>query len=450
MTLKRKRRAEEFSIGPASFKSIWWISPTFPYELDNQFKVFSVIGSQVTDSEGHGLYVRLTKEQKDGHKVAFGSKQAVNKDYADLGGDFYTARSFLSDEKGLPFSGTTSSSIYPHVLNNSHTGFDDQYHGVILPVDPAPRHFPTAHHSSDSELDQLGAIAISLCKPTSPVADVGAFVGELYRDGLPALPALHSLKDRIFTAKAAGNEYLNAQFGWRPLVSDVRKIASAIKNADKILHQYERDAGKGVRRKFTFPTVTSVEERSTSGDLPHPIGPPLSCFTNYNGRLTCTRTTVTQSWFSGMFTYYLPSDYDSRKNVVRQALLARKLLGISPTPDVLWELTPWSWMVDWFSDFGRVMSTISDFAASGLVMRYGYIMQRVRITDTYTLDGIAMKNSRPDGSYTSTPVETSLSFTTISKTRKKADPFGFGLHWADFSPFQLSILWALGMSRGSR
>jgi hypothetical protein len=450
MALQRKKRAQEYSLGSASFKSVWWISPTVFFDLDNQFKVYSVIGNQVTDSEGHGLFIRLRKERDNHRKVVFGSMQAINKDYADLGGDFYTARSFVSNEKGEPSYAVPNLLIHPNVLNNNHTGFDDTYKGVFLPVDPAPRHFPTAHKSTDVELDQLGAIAISLCKPTSPASDVATFVGELYRDGLPTLPALHSLKDRIFSAKSAGNEYLNVQFGWKPLVSDVKKIAESIHKADKILGQYERDAGKGVRRKFTFPTVTTVEERPISGDQPHPIGPPLGCFSDYNGRLTCTRTTVTQSWFSGMFTYYLPSDYDSRRKVVRQALLARKLLGISPTPDVLWELTPWSWMIDWFGDFGRVMSTISDFAASGLVMRYGYIMQRVRITDTYTLDGVSTKNSRPDGSYTETPVETSLSFTTISKTRRKADPFGFGLKWADFSPFQLSILGALGMSRGSR
>jgi hypothetical protein len=45
------------------------------------------------------------------------------------------------------------------------------------------------------------------------------------------------------------------------------------------------------------------------------------------------------------------------------------------------------------------------------------------------------------------PISTTGVRTFERKYRVRASPFGFGLTWKDFDPFQLSILGALGVSR---
>ena len=124
--------------------------------------------------------------------------------------------------------------------------------------------------------------------------------------------------------------------------------------------------------------------------------------------------------------------------MIRAATRASVLLGIELTPEVLWNLTPWSWAADWFANMGDVLSNVSDFANDGLVMHYGYMMETSHVTHTYDLHGHGLNGVE-------SPL--TLTFENIQKQRIKASPFGFGLTWESFTPRQLAILAALGISR---
>lgn len=113
------------------------------------------------------------------------------------------------------------------------------------------------------------------------------------------------------------------------------------------------------------------------------------------------------------------------------------LYGVAPTPDVLWNLAPWSWAVDWFANIGDVIENASNALLYSQVLRYGYVMETTTVTDTYTLESPNFKG----GSRFITSLE------TITKKRVKASPYGFGLTWDGFNTYQLSILAALGISR---
>ncbi len=438
MASKLKRNLSKYSFGKYTKSAWFYLSGSPAFDLDSGSGEFVANEFQETETQDNPFFLTLYRfhpERRRGDTI---------KDFVDVGSPFKTSRSFISDTQGKPLKAKPK--VYEIIVDGRNffgNGTYARYNGPILPVDPAPRHFPSRAFTSDNEMHMLGTQAISLCKPTTPEASVTAAIGELVRDGLPAIPGLGTMRDRTQLAKKAGGEYLNVQFGWVPLVSDVRKIADAIRKSDAILKQYERNSGKGVRRRFTFPTIT-VEEEFTpdTAGAPYPAGPPLTYFDDYTGVLTGHRTSVVETWFSGSFTYYVPPATDYRHRTLRQAALANKLLGVYPTPEVFWQLTPWSWAVDWFTDIGDVMSNISDWAAQGLVMQYGYLMQTKRITDTYTLSEIKPKGHDP--------LAVSLSFTSITKQRVKADPFGFGISWDGLSPYQLSIIAALGLSRGKR
>jgi hypothetical protein len=144
-------------------------------------------------------------------------------------------------------------------------------------------------------------------------------------------------------------------------------------------------------------------------------------------------------WFRGAFTYHLPSGYDSRKKLDKIHLYADKILGLDLSPETFWNLTPWSWAVDWFSNTGDVISNVQSFAKDGLVLRYGYIMEHSVHKITYTLGKsyVAYNTVSPGD----------VSFVTETKKRIPASPFGFGLTYSALSAQQKAIMAALGLSR---
>jgi hypothetical protein len=275
-------------------------------------------------------------------------------------------------------------------------------------------------------------------------------LGEVVRDGIPKMigaglwqERTRELKHRYRKGypKAGSDEFLNYQFALSPLARDIADVAFAIWNAETALEQYQRDSGKMVRRRLEFP-IETTRSFSTLGGRSTAYMPDFSV-SAFNSGLSghCLReiTTSRRRWFSGAFTYYLPKGGNVYSDMARQALMAKKLLGISLTPDVIWELTPWSWAVDWFTNAGDVISNLTSWAVDGLCLRYGYVMEHSYVHEKYTWAG-------PTG-YKGSGYPLPMTFVTETKIRRKANPFGFGLTWAGLSPIQLAIATALGIKR---
>lgn len=379
------------------------------------------VGTQYTVSTGHPF-----KSRKKG-------------DLADLGGRFFTEKKYFATKMRSHFLKVTTHREFQGVMWPTTT----VYHGPIVPihVPNQPQYFPEAVHSSEEELNAYGATAVARCKPTNPIADLSTAIGEIYREGLPHLVGSQTWKNRNQRLKNLGGDYLNVQFGWRPLLNEVSSFANAITHAKTVLEQYERDAGKSVRRQYRFPEHRSVEETVLNDSRSAILLGGSSEFYDFEnlGRLVLTREIVQNRWFSGAFTYYLPTGYDSRKMMDKYALAAKKLFGLTPTPDTLWNLAPWSWAVDWFSSTGDVISNLTSWAIDGLVMHYGYIMEHTVVRDTYSLSdtGLIDRNVKVQP----------LTFVTETKIREPANPFGFGLTYDGLSPSQKAILVALGISK---
>jgi hypothetical protein len=276
---------------------------------------------------------------------------------------------------------------------------------------------------SDNDLAAAGATAVARCAPTSPLVDLSTSLAELLREGLPQVPG---------SAGNIGGEYLNVMFGYLPLHGDLSDLAETARNADKLLRQYERDAGRWIRRRLDFtPSVTTEVGFQENASLVG-AGSGLSQV----GSRTTIQTTRTETWFEGAFTYHLP-----RKGWRRTVAELDHLYGIMPGIDTAWELTGYSWLADYFLNVGDVFKNINAFAQDGLVMPYGYIMskQHVRREESWT------GNVRLNGAWERITVSNSLDY--ISHQRQLANPFGFGLKFGDLNDRQLSILAALGISR---
>jgi hypothetical protein len=302
--------------------------------------------------------------------------------------------------------------------------------------------YPSLAETSTSTLNALGATAIARCEPTSPIANLATTLGELRGEGLPKMFGSGLLKEKTRIARNSGNEYLNYQFGWAPLMSDLKSFGTAVKKSDEILRQYRKDSGKPIRRRFTFPVESSSTVTNLGGNLALPTLDTNYYRSGYSAaQMTKTRTRVTEvkRWFSGCFTYHLAVSDNSVNAFARYSQEADKLFGVSLTPEVVWNLTPWSWATDWFFNTGDILHNLSAVLTDGLVMIYGYMMEESSVSDVYVLQGDLY-----NGLGSTDLVQT---FTTTRRKRIPANPFGFGLTNTDLSSRQLAIIAALGLTR---
>lgn len=139
--------------------------------------------------------------------------------------------------------------------------------------------------------------------------------------------------------------------------------------------------------------------------------------------------------------YYLPGvNATSNFGDTAEAVIkAKKLLGLTLTPDTVWNLMPWSWAVDWMSNVGDNINNWSNMAIDGQVLAYGYMMETTIHKYTYTWIGETRLRSSVQ--------PPSITLSTTTKVRIKATPYGFGADWDGFSPRQLATIAALGLSR---
>lgn len=375
-------------------------------------------GTQVTVSENHPAW-RSRKGQ---------SRQ-------DIGGDFSTIKTSIR--------GTESHGTVTRVLPSTDYDQYSEYTGPILAINPTLVSFPSPIQSTNSALNAWGAKAIANAKPTNALVDLSVALGELLGPGgIPRMIARSSnWNSGIQRAlKSSADDYLEVQFGWTPILNDIISFASVVERFNQLVKQYERDAGRVVRRRWSFePINTKTDTVFDSSAVPFMTPGNSSILSGVSGRVYRRRETSIRRWFSGAFTYFLPTGYSSRNRLLDFGPEARKLLGLEPSPETLWNLAPWSWAVDWFSSAGDVVSNVSDWSTDGLVMPYGYIMEHCVSTDTYMWGKTA-------GTFAVQP--SPITVTRESKVRRKANPFGFGLTWGGLSTRQKSIIAALGISRG--
>jgi len=337
---------------------------------------------------------------------------------------------------------------------------------------PLKLNFPPDLSSSRSALDVKGAIAVAAVSPTNQIAHTASAVTELLRD-MPRIPGIALWESRlraIATLAATGEEFLNYIFGIAPTLGDMGTFLKAVHKIDHVIDQFERDAGNVVRRKFVFPKerteTTTVLDGTYSpvGSIRSHGGIPPEANTGRNELLPGwgqshpvfetirTRVTEREIWFSGAFTYHLPGGYDTHAVGDRRALMA-KLFGAEPDLNTVWQLAPWSWAVDWFSDAGAFVKNLQSKISYGTVLRYGYVMEKTTTTDTYTAGKVVSVPLRPVNPANLPDPYPAISPVTLRRTTKKrikANPFGFGVSWDGLSTVQQAIVAALGITRAVR
>jgi len=145
-----------------------------------------------------------------------------------------------------------------------------------------------------------------------------------------------------------------------------------------------------------------------------------------------------KAWFSGAYTYYAPPT-GPLASAMQFESQANHLLGSRLTPEVVWNLAPWSWALDWYGNMGDVMHNLSTIGHDGLVLKWGYVMNHTKFQ---------VDVSVPSSTGGFAPTACASRWIKETKVRYPASPyFGFGAA-GSLSDRQSAILVALGMSRG--
>lgn len=124
-----------------------------------------------------------------------------------------------------------------------------------------------------------------------------------------------------------------------------------------------------------------------------------------------------------------------------------KMWDLEMGPEQIYNLIPFSWLGDWFSNLGDVVSNFASSLEDNLVAQYAYVMLHERKRIERTAFFKTSYKSSPTGSPVLTPLTCKSISTLDSKSRVAANPYGFAVGSGDLSPYRTSILSALGISR---
>jgi hypothetical protein len=283
--------------------------------------------------------------------------------------------------------------------------------------------------------DARAAEAYKKMKPTRPSFQALNAIVEL-RD----LPRM--LRQRLSHngLKDIANYWLALQFGWGPLLSDIRKMVDLNRLAQPRLAQLLRDNGKPVRRRImledTTNTVNGPNHFSGAGAL-------FPAFATGFYQSTPTGSWIQKTgdrwWASARFRYHLP---DGPRDVAWKRKMIAAIYGLHPSPSVVYNAIPWTWLIDWFTNTGDLIENLEAGVADRCAADYFYVMREYwRTTEQFC----KFSFKRESGEI--------LQFSGTSqsigahKSRVAGDPFGFNTNQNTLTGMQLSILGALGMSR---
>jgi hypothetical protein len=354
----------------------------------------------------------------------------------------------------------------------------------VVPPRPSPDGFEEWHLF----LNSLGTKFIRNARPGNPTASLAQFVGEL-RD-IPRIPRY--LKQRLASIKLHqhADEYLNVEFGWRPFLADLYKAYKTSSTLTERLSQLVRDNGLRIRRQrrvvFDDPLTETLCDYHVDGPFgingyginrfgvdglnnltsDEPTGfddlnsfrisdvfgimPEWGGLTNNLLSLDFKVEKKTEVFGrgTGTFTYYVPDIGSSEWT--QKAI--NVLFGANPTPLVLWELLPWSWLIGWWANADDVISNAMSNAVDNEVYDNCSVTYEKRVTITATAD-ISWQSwsvSMSDGTSLTIPGGTDhLKWTSFEhyQMRQAANPFGFGITFDSLTARQWAILAALGISR---
>jgi hypothetical protein len=418
---------------------------------------------QETTSEGHPFFKESKKFKKDG----------VPGGIVDFGGPFSTTKiegsynrgghnaivqvggtpSYIDNFIGNPLDklnwfGTdmfplSSSNVSQLASNTNYASQINQFsHGG----------------SSDNDLLAMGTTAITRTRPNKTPVSMTTAAVELLREGLPFRELITERRWReIFkdiqnhglastSVKNLSDVFLSHQFGVQPLISDIGSAIELVHRSDRVLTRLQDDAKYGATRsRYTFPNTSSVvKETSNVTYAPWGLGTSQH-WLNLTGPVSEVKLETTyrkKTWFSGSWAVFMPDPSPAEENLHMLSERLRLDWGIDMDISTIWNLAPWSWLIDWEFNMGDVIENFSHFSDQSVLLKYGYIMETATASRTFSRPNVFLQKD-----YNATEPAFMYDIISTRKHRLRATPYGFGKTFGSLSNVQKAILAAIGVTR---
>lgn len=327
--------------------------------------------------------------------------------------------------------------------------------------------FSRAKFSDFGSLSEFHTRAWDQLKPTLPKVNLAQFIYEL-RD-LPRMlqttgkefarmynihtTGLRSRSlDPLQQSRRVADHFINQEFGWAPFITDLLGLYDLYQNSHRYVQETVRNNGQWLRRRRVFEaTDTAVRTNRFyhSGTDPSSGSfqmEPLLKDMSIDGFTVKAYSDIwdhntSQVWGVGSFRYYRPEFDDSLADFSSSFTTVQRLLtlyGLRINPATLYKITPWTWLIDWFTQFGSFIEAHDDFIIDGIVSRYLYVMKTTqrRLVKTCTFN------------WYNGPRTLAWQRSLTYKQREVADsPYGFNRPWTGLSAKQIGILAAIGISQ---
>jgi hypothetical protein len=288
---------------------------------------------------------------------------------------------------------------------------------------------------NQADLQLIGEQLMLSLVPTSAPFDAVTAIGEPISDG-----GFFGLPGRGIFNQDPGGEFLNWNFAIVPTVADVQSLNYALENYERIVAQYLRDADRLVRRKTRPYDLPEEVTSSVVMTVPSTSKGRAVTINLASGSPICTITKRINRkvWYAGAFKYHVPKDVSDFELTLLKFM---RVFGIAPSPQDVWELLPFSWLADYFTNGGNAIRHFFLQSTEGAAQVYGYVMCESKVETTYVWRGTLRINN----------VDTPSSITAVVrktiKQRVRVSPFGVHFTGLSLTPKQLAILASLGIAK---
>lgn len=319
---------------------------------------------------------------------------------------------------------------------------------------------PTTYNNiNPDDLTSLGSRAYAKLRPKVEIASLAQSIFEAkeipqmlkttskgFSDSFRALGG--NLRTQSMTPKGVADHFLNVQFGWKPFLKDFNSMLDTVKNFDVYVERTKRNNNTWLKRYWAEDEITSGSLLYSGTASSLECTPPLTSFGGPNQFLAgpCSVTietfNTTRVWHVGRFKFYRPEFAVRGAKEFDTAVQARQmttLLGLNVNPTLLYKVTPWTWLVDWFINVGDNVQRFEDMVTDAVVSKYFYTMREIRRRLRYRIVAPLLDGQVLD-----------LQWYREAHTKRRSaanSPFSFTLLPGGLSAQQFAILGALGLTK---
>lgn len=215
---------------------------------------------------------------------------------------------------------------------------------------------------SDSPSDvEAATAAAARTNPSRPYVDVPVAILDTRR----GLQSLYQAGESVFQRFA--RRHLTDQFTIRPLVRDIVRLTNLHEQLNRRIHEINRlYKGHGIRKTVLIGRYEKFEE------ITQAVQSAGAYVTQKFQVRTFEELKVHVRWGPSTMFAVAPSPDQIR----RQAL--RAVQGLTVDFSTMWELMPWSWLIDWFSNISEFLIAQRNIVPADL-----YGVHPMRHTKTY-------------------------------------------------------------------